>query len=173
MDISGEHQNGSSLSYAILPAAPAHPLCAHRRRPPRPVQDAHQRRRQVYRGGDQGKGADGRRRAGCEAEGRGILCVAAFRFPSCTVGPLRLRDGVLIEVELTDIVFSKLGGTCYGGTPPTDGPNPGCCNSCDDVREAYVRRGWSFVNPDSVEQVRPFLACHPRSSPLRRRRLTL
>ncbi|GAA5895627.1 hypothetical protein JCM8208_005284 [Rhodotorula glutinis] len=43
-------------------------------------------------------------------------------------------------------------GTCYGGTPPTEGPNPGCCNSCDDVREAYVRRGWSFVNPDSVEQ---------------------
>jgi hypothetical protein len=44
-------------------------------------------------------------------------------------------------------------GTCYGGTPPTDGPNPGCCNSCDDVRESYVRRGWSFVNPDSIEQV--------------------
>ncbi|GAA5962260.1 hypothetical protein JCM3765_004723 [Sporobolomyces pararoseus] len=43
-------------------------------------------------------------------------------------------------------------GTCYGGTPPTEGPNPGCCNSCDDVREAYVRRGWSFVNPDSIEQ---------------------
>ncbi|GAA5870619.1 hypothetical protein JCM1840_004818 [Sporobolomyces johnsonii] len=43
-------------------------------------------------------------------------------------------------------------GTCYGGTPPTDGANPGCCNTCDEVREAYVRRGWSFVNPDSVEQ---------------------
>ncbi|KAI5481274.1 COPII-coated vesicle membrane protein [Pseudohyphozyma bogoriensis] len=43
-------------------------------------------------------------------------------------------------------------GTCYGGTPPPDGPNPGCCNSCEEVREAYVRRGWSFVNPDSVEQ---------------------
>lgn len=46
-----------------------------------------------------------------------------------------------------------IGGTCYGGTPPSDGPNPGCCNSCEEVREAYVRRGWSFVNPDSVEQV--------------------
>lgn len=46
------------------------------------------------------------------------------------------------------------GGSCYGGTPPTEGPNPGCCNTCDDVREAYVRRGWSFVNPDAVEQVR-------------------
>ena len=44
------------------------------------------------------------------------------------------------------------GGTCYGGTPPTDGPNPGCCNTCEEVRESYVRRGWSFVNPDSVEQ---------------------
>jgi len=43
-------------------------------------------------------------------------------------------------------------GSCYGGTPPTEGPNPGCCNSCDDVRESYVRRGWSFVNPNAVEQ---------------------
>ncbi|GAA5993626.1 hypothetical protein JCM11641_001033 [Rhodosporidiobolus odoratus] len=43
-------------------------------------------------------------------------------------------------------------GNCYGGTPPADGTNPGCCNTCDDVRESYVRRGWSFVNPDSVEQ---------------------
>lgn len=50
--------------------------------------------------------------------------------------------------------FYNPGGTCYGGTPPTDGANPGCCNTCDDVREAYVRRGWSFVNPDSIEQVR-------------------
>lgn len=43
--------------------------------------------------------------------------------------------------------------SCFGGTPPTDGPNPGCCNSCEEVRESYVRRGWSFVNPDAVEQV--------------------
>ncbi|XP_029468222.1 endoplasmic reticulum-Golgi intermediate compartment protein 3 [Rhinatrema bivittatum] len=27
-----------------------------------------------------------------------------------------------------------------------------CCNSCDDVREAYRRRGWAFKNPDSIEQ---------------------
>ena len=55
-------------------------------------------------------------------------------------------------LALTALLLSSAGGTCYGGTPPTEGPNPGCCNSCDDVREAYVRRGWSFVNPDSVEQ---------------------
>jgi len=39
-------------------------------------------------------------------------------------------------------------GSCYGGTPPESG----CCNTCDEVREAYVNRGWSFSNPDAVEQ---------------------
>lgn len=41
-------------------------------------------------------------------------------------------------------------GSCYGGTPPEGG----CCNTCDQVREAYVQRGWSFGNPDAIEQVR-------------------
>ena len=46
-------------------------------------------------------------------------------------------------------------GSCYGGTEPENG----CCNSCDDVRQAYVNRGWSFNNPDTIEQVSP---SHPR-----------
>ena len=41
-------------------------------------------------------------------------------------------------------------GSCYGGEPPEGG----CCNSCDSVREAYVRKGWSFGNPSAIEQVR-------------------
>lgn len=40
-------------------------------------------------------------------------------------------------------------GSCYGGTPNGD---TGCCNTCDEVREAYVNRGWSFSNPDGIEQ---------------------
>ncbi|EGG07782.1 uncharacterized protein MELLADRAFT_105603 [Melampsora larici-populina 98AG31] len=39
-------------------------------------------------------------------------------------------------------------GSCYGGTPPESG----CCNTCEEVRESYVRRGWSFSNPDGIEQ---------------------
>ncbi|TFY83867.1 hypothetical protein EWM64_g143 [Hericium alpestre] len=39
-------------------------------------------------------------------------------------------------------------GSCYGGIPP-DG---GCCNTCESVREAYVNKGWSFSNPDAIEQ---------------------
>ena len=41
-------------------------------------------------------------------------------------------------------------GSCFGGEPPENG----CCNSCDDVREAYTRKGWSFGNPGGIEQVR-------------------
>ncbi|KAI0300336.1 endoplasmic reticulum-derived transport vesicle ERV46 [Russula brevipes] len=39
-------------------------------------------------------------------------------------------------------------GSCYGGEPPEGG----CCNSCDSVREAYTRRGWSFGNPGTIDQ---------------------
>ncbi|EIN12528.1 endoplasmic reticulum-derived transport vesicle ERV46 [Punctularia strigosozonata HHB-11173 SS5] len=39
-------------------------------------------------------------------------------------------------------------GSCYGAEP-SEGA---CCNSCDAVRQAYVNRGWSFGNPDSIEQ---------------------
>ncbi|TCD70879.1 hypothetical protein EIP91_001187 [Steccherinum ochraceum] len=39
-------------------------------------------------------------------------------------------------------------GSCYGGLEPSSG----CCNTCEEVRQAYVNRGWSFSTPDSVEQ---------------------
>ncbi|NP_001087591.1 endoplasmic reticulum-Golgi intermediate compartment protein 3 [Xenopus laevis] len=38
--------------------------------------------------------------------------------------------------------------SCYGAE--TD--DFSCCNSCDDVREAYRRKGWAFKTPDSIEQ---------------------
>lgn len=41
-------------------------------------------------------------------------------------------------------------GSCYGGVEPEGG----CCQTCEDVRQAYVNRGWSFNRPDSIEQVR-------------------
>lgn len=46
-------------------------------------------------------------------------------------------------------------GSCYGGLEPEGG----CCNTCEEVRTAYVNRGWSFTNPDVIEQV-----CTPSSS---------
>ncbi|PWN45193.1 ER to Golgi transport-related protein [Ceraceosorus guamensis] len=39
-------------------------------------------------------------------------------------------------------------GSCYGGTPPASG----CCNTCEEVKESYALKGWSFTNPDGIDQ---------------------
>ncbi|CAI2194704.1 2916_t:CDS:2, partial [Funneliformis geosporum] len=39
-------------------------------------------------------------------------------------------------------------GSCYGG----EAPESGCCNTCDEVSEAYIKKGWSFNDPDSINQ---------------------
>lgn len=28
-----------------------------------------------------------------------------------------------------------------------------CCNTCEDVREAYRKKGWAVTNPDLLDQV--------------------
>ncbi|KAJ1948092.1 ER-derived vesicles protein erv46, partial [Linderina pennispora] len=39
-------------------------------------------------------------------------------------------------------------GSCYGGVPPASG----CCNTCSEVHQAYIERGWAFTDPESIEQ---------------------
>jgi endoplasmic reticulum-Golgi intermediate compartment protein 3 len=39
-------------------------------------------------------------------------------------------------------------GDCFGGDPPAGSQ---CCNTCEDVQEAYRKKGWAF-HPDNVEQ---------------------
>ncbi|KAG2071369.1 endoplasmic reticulum-derived transport vesicle ERV46 [Suillus decipiens] len=39
-------------------------------------------------------------------------------------------------------------GSCYGG----QAPESGCCNTCEEVRQAYINMGWSFGNPDDIKQ---------------------
>ncbi|KAG9092386.1 hypothetical protein FRC06_000119, partial [Ceratobasidium sp. 370] len=39
-------------------------------------------------------------------------------------------------------------GSCYGALPPEGA----CCQTCESVRQAYLDRGWSFEDPNFVEQ---------------------
>ncbi|KAJ8466362.1 hypothetical protein OPV22_028914 [Ensete ventricosum] len=39
-------------------------------------------------------------------------------------------------------------GTCYGAETSDDQ----CCNSCEEVREAYRKKGWALTNPDMIDQ---------------------
>ncbi|XP_059279800.1 uncharacterized protein LOC132033758 [Lycium ferocissimum] len=39
-------------------------------------------------------------------------------------------------------------GSCYGA----EGSDDHCCNTCEDVREAYRKKGWALTNPDIIDQ---------------------
>ncbi|KAF7829920.1 endoplasmic reticulum-Golgi intermediate compartment protein 3-like isoform X1 [Senna tora] len=39
-------------------------------------------------------------------------------------------------------------GSCYGA----EATDEDCCNSCEDVREAYRKKGWAISNPDVIDQ---------------------
>ena len=58
-----------------------------------------------------------------------------------------------LESEAKQIVAERgpdYCGDCYGAEPPESG----CCNTCDEVREAYLMQNWSFTSPDDIEQCR-------------------
>ena len=54
--------------------------------------------------------------------------------------------------KINDVKKDGYCGSCYGGLEPPSG----CCNTCEEVRQSYVNRGWSFSNPDAIEQVRVY-----------------
>ncbi|PWA77280.1 endoplasmic reticulum-Golgi intermediate compartment protein [Artemisia annua] len=75
------------------------------------------------------------------------------------------QNGHVIQVRMDNIGTPKMGkplqkhggevtlnetycGSCYGA----EMSQHECCNSCDEVREAYRRRGWGLMNPDSIDQ---------------------
>ncbi|KAB5530529.1 endoplasmic reticulum vesicle transporter-domain-containing protein [Coniochaeta sp. 2T2.1] len=43
-------------------------------------------------------------------------------------------------------------GDCYGAQAPSNAVKPGCCNTCDEVREAYAQASWAFGKGEKVEQ---------------------
>ncbi|KAF9097611.1 hypothetical protein BGX23_008337 [Mortierella sp. AD031] len=46
------------------------------------------------------------------------------------------------------LVGENYGGGSYGAQKPESG----CCNTCEDVRQAYSRSGWPFNHPETIDQ---------------------
>ncbi|PHT64166.1 hypothetical protein T459_32039 [Capsicum annuum] len=73
-----------------------------------------------------------------------IVCdphILAFSFASTRHDIFKKRidsHGAVIEVRQDGI-----------GAPKADDQ---CCNSCEEVREAYRKRGWGMTNPDLIDQ---------------------
>lgn len=67
----------------------------------------------------------------------------------CACGKEAHDAGLQAEaVRLAELRGPNYCGSCYGA----EAPKSGCCNSCDEVREAYVRSRWSFAQPDTIKQ---------------------
>ena len=43
-------------------------------------------------------------------------------------------------------------GPCYGAPPPNNAQKAGCCNTCEEVKDAYAQTSWSFGTGEGVEQ---------------------
>jgi endoplasmic reticulum-Golgi intermediate compartment protein 3 len=43
-------------------------------------------------------------------------------------------------------------GSCYSAPAPADAQKAGCCNTCDEVRDAYASNSWAFGKGEHVEQ---------------------
>lgn len=43
-------------------------------------------------------------------------------------------------------------GSCYAADAPETATKAGCCNTCDDVRNAYAEKSWAFGRGEGVEQ---------------------
>ena len=64
-------------------------------------------------------------------------------------------NGNVIDVAKMDLGFNYEApppdycGPCYGGRAPRD---DGCCNTCQEVRDAYQANGWAIGDFGAIEQ---------------------
>lgn len=54
------------------------------------------------------------------------------------------------SINKTTEVVEKKCGSCYGAESKE--LNITCCNTCADVRDAYMKRRWAFPATDTIEQ---------------------
>ncbi|KAI9698175.1 MAG: hypothetical protein M1836_004177 [Candelina mexicana] len=68
----------------------------------------------------------------------------------------KVIDVKALDLHAADDVASHLDpnycGGCYGAPAPENARKPGCCNTCEEVREAYAGASWAFGRGENVEQ---------------------
>ncbi|MCJ1409546.1 hypothetical protein MMC19_003627 [Ptychographa xylographoides] len=65
-------------------------------------------------------------------------------------------DAKALDLHSQDDVATHLDpsycGGCYGAPSPPNAIKAGCCNTCEEVREAYASVSWAFGRGENVEQ---------------------
>lgn len=98
----------------------------------------------------------------CELLSLDVMDVSGDLQASITHGVSKHRltsHGDLIESSSLDIhgdnphhLDPDYCGQCYGAIAPESSKKAGCCQTCDDVREAYASKGWAFGDGTGVAQ---------------------
>ncbi|KAH7704770.1 Serologically defined breast cancer antigen NY-BR-84 [Aphelenchoides avenae] len=60
---------------------------------------------------------------------------------------INIRNASATNTEASTAAAEKKCGSCYGAVD-------GCCNTCEEVREAYAIRGWQIEDITTIEQCR-------------------
>lgn len=66
-------------------------------------------------------------------------------------GVIEVKD-INLHDEVATHLDPKYCGDCYGAPSPAGAEKAGCCNTCDEVREAYAQASWAFGRGEGVEQ---------------------
>lgn len=69
--------------------------------------------------------------------------------PTCMAPIADLGSKGPVNVSVEGNATEPLCGSCYGA----ESKQRPCCNTCEDVREAYRSKGWAFTDADGVAQV--------------------
>ncbi|MCJ1316606.1 hypothetical protein MMC15_001927 [Xylographa vitiligo] len=81
--------------------------------------------------------------------------VSKVRLSSAAEGG-RVIDVKALDLHSQDDVAMHLDpnycGGCYGANAPPNAIKAGCCNTCEEVREAYASVSWAFGRGENVEQ---------------------
>ena len=87
--------------------------------------------------------AEGTPVADASAQKEGYCAIKFFPNENIVVG----SDNHEAEVKLEEIDVKC--GNCYGAETPR---HP-CCETCEEVQDAYHRKGWTFNTPEKIHQV--------------------
>ncbi|KAF8424636.1 endoplasmic reticulum vesicle transporter-domain-containing protein [Tirmania nivea] len=59
---------------------------------------------------------------------------------------------VNLHADVAEHLAPDYCGNCYGAPAPPSSKKKGCCQTCEDVRDAYAAIGWAFERGEGVEQ---------------------
>lgn len=88
-----------------------------------------------------------------EVQSEVMAGITKTRLAPVTEGGGAIESSALnLHVEDAKHLDPNYCGSCYSAEPPEKAMKAGCCQTCDEVRDAYALKSWAFGRGEGVEQ---------------------